>query len=88
MAVREGGFYDPHLNKDYGGPYFQLVRNKLVQLDVRDENNELVAPWKFPEALRPGTVVLLNCSLHCFIMKDKNGERKVHLPSLVCMGMI
>ncbi|KAG6907172.1 hypothetical protein DXG01_010258 [Tephrocybe rancida] len=78
--VRSGAFYDPHLNPDFGGSYFNLVNNKLVQLDVRGLENELIAPWMFADALKPGTLVLVNCSLHCYIMKDmKEGiPRKVY----------
>lgn len=75
--VEKGAFYDPALNADYGGPYFQHIHNKLVQLDVRDVHNELIAPWEFHRALRPGTLILANCTLHCFIMNDGGSERKV-----------
>ncbi|KAG6877068.1 hypothetical protein C0992_010962 [Termitomyces sp. T32_za158] len=77
-VVHTGGFYDPRLNEDYRGPYFNLVHNKLVQLDVRDEENELVAPWQFYDRLKPGTLVLLMCSLHCFVLKDRTPIRKIY----------
>lgn len=75
--VKLGAFYDPALSPDFGGSYFDLAHNKLVQLDVRDEDNNLVPAWKFYEVLRPGTLILANVSLHCFIMKERNGHRKV-----------
>lgn len=75
--IKLGGFYDPALNSDFGGSFFDLTHNKLAQLDVRDENNELIPPWKFYDALRPGTLILANVSLHCFVMKEKNTHRKV-----------
>ncbi|KAG6875030.1 hypothetical protein C0992_005496 [Termitomyces sp. T32_za158] len=77
-VVRPGDFYDPRLNDDYKGPYFNLVQNKLVQLDVRDGDNELVAPWLFYDRLKPGTLVLLMCSLHCFVLKDRTPIRKIY----------
>ncbi|KAG6826753.1 hypothetical protein H0H92_014578 [Tricholoma furcatifolium] len=78
-AVVEGGFYDPRLNADFRGDYFNLVNNKLVQLDVLDQDNRLVAPWKFYDTLKPGTLILANCSLHCFIMRNgKSDSRKIY----------
>jgi hypothetical protein len=66
---------------DYSGAYFNHIKAKLVQLDVCDVQNNLIAPWKFYEALRPGTLVLVLASLHCFSMMDDSGkerrERKV-----------
>ncbi|KAG6808878.1 hypothetical protein H0H92_002487 [Tricholoma furcatifolium] len=73
-AVVKGGFYDPRLNADFRGAYFNLVRNKLVQLDVFDCDNKLVAPWKYFDALKPGTLILANCSLHCFFVRNGKGE--------------
>lgn len=79
--IKIGAFYEPAVLPDYGGSYFNHVKSKLVQLDVRDKNNQLIPPWKFYEALRPGTLVLCLVSLHCFIMSDEGGkvqkERKV-----------
>lgn len=75
--VKVGAFYDPALAPDFGGSFFDLNHNKLVQLDIRDEDNELVPAWKFYEVLRPGTLILANVSLHCFVMKAGAGHRKV-----------
>ncbi|KAJ7031315.1 hypothetical protein C8F04DRAFT_1262923 [Mycena alexandri] len=80
--IKIGAFYEPAVLPDYGGSYFNHVKSKLVQLDVRDKNNQLIPPWKFYEALRPGTLVLCLVSLHCFIMSDEGGkvqkERKIY----------
>jgi hypothetical protein len=62
---------------DYGEPYFNHTISKLVQLDITDEDNQLVPPWKMYDALRPGTLVLANCSLHCFLMTDTKVQQKV-----------
>jgi hypothetical protein len=79
--IRLGAHYEPSLLCDYGGPYFNHVKAKLVQLDVRDVANNLIPPWKFYDALKPGTLVLALVSLHCFVMTDDGGkerkERKV-----------
>lgn len=75
--VAHGAFYDPRLNKDFGGDFFNLVQNKLVQLDVVDTDGNLIPPWEFYDALKPGTLVLLCASLHCYVMRDKGGVRKV-----------
>ncbi|KAJ6448506.1 hypothetical protein C8R47DRAFT_1228433 [Mycena vitilis] len=80
--IRLGAHYEPTLLPDYGGPYFNHVKSKLVQLDVRDINNDLIPPWKFYDALKPGTLVLALVSLHCFVMTDTSGkerkERKIY----------
>lgn len=79
--IKLGAFYEPSVLQDYGGSYFNHTKAKLVQLDVRDIKNELIPPWEFYEALRPGTLVLCLVSLHCFSMTDDGGkerkERKV-----------
>ncbi|KAJ7154986.1 hypothetical protein C8R43DRAFT_1126376 [Mycena crocata] len=80
--IKLGAHYDPALLPDYGGDYFNHIKAKLVQLDVRDVNNKLIAPWNFYDALRPGTLVLILASLHCFLMTDENSkdkkERKIY----------
>ncbi|KAJ7041588.1 hypothetical protein C8F04DRAFT_1252905 [Mycena alexandri] len=80
--VKLGAYYDPSVLPDYGGSYFNHSKARLVQLDVRDVKNNLIPPWKFYEALRPGTLVLCLVSLHCFTMSDDSGkdrkERKVY----------
>lgn len=63
------------MNSDYGGPYFRHVVNKLVQLDVRGIDGNLIPPWELYKALRPGTLILANCSLHCFVMKAGASDR-------------
>ncbi|KAJ7019077.1 hypothetical protein C8F04DRAFT_976195, partial [Mycena alexandri] len=80
--VKLGAFYEPSVLPDYGGAYFNHQKAKLVQLDVRDVKNELIPPWKFYDALRPGTLVLCLVSLHCFTMSDDGTkgakERKIY----------
>ncbi|KAJ7759479.1 hypothetical protein B0H14DRAFT_2634424 [Mycena olivaceomarginata] len=72
--IKLGAFYDPRLLSDYGGPYFNHVKSKLVQLDVRDGTatggDALIPAWKFYERLKPGTLVLVQASLHIFVMAD------------------
>ncbi|KAJ6560616.1 hypothetical protein DFH09DRAFT_1364770 [Mycena vulgaris] len=74
--IKLGAHYEPSLLPDYGGPYFNHVKAKLVQLDVRDKNNQLIPPWKFYDALKPGTLVLVMATLHCFLMQDDSGKEK------------
>ncbi|KAJ7455972.1 hypothetical protein B0H11DRAFT_2244316 [Mycena galericulata] len=77
--IKLGAYYDPRLLEDYGGAYFNHVKSKLVQLDVRDGteggNNALVPPWEFYARLKLGTLVLINASLHIFIMNDTDSKR-------------
>lgn len=74
-----GATYDPNLLPDHKGSYFQHPKAKLIQLDYRDINKKLIAPWKTYEALKPGTVVLVDAVVNCWkiqIGKDKDKFRK------------
>ncbi|KAJ7131261.1 hypothetical protein C8R44DRAFT_613104, partial [Mycena epipterygia] len=77
-AIKLGAVYDTCLISDYGGPYFALRKNGVVQLDVRDGtpggNNALILPWDFYERLKPGTLVLVSVSLRIFIMNDTDAK--------------
>ncbi|KAK6996434.1 hypothetical protein R3P38DRAFT_2799750 [Favolaschia claudopus] len=80
--IRLGAYYDPRLLCDYGGDYFRQVKAMLVQLDVRDatargpadSEDPLVPPWDFYDRLRPGTLVLVDASLHIFVMNDTDSK--------------
>ncbi|KAJ7720692.1 hypothetical protein B0H16DRAFT_1432279 [Mycena metata] len=72
--IKLGAHYEPSLLCDYGGSYFNHVKAKLVQLNIRDINKELIPPWKIYQELKPGTLVLALCSLHCFNMPDTFGK--------------
>ncbi|KAJ6576492.1 hypothetical protein DFH09DRAFT_804372, partial [Mycena vulgaris] len=80
--VKIGAFYEPSLLPDFGGDYFDLVKSKLVQHDIRDTEANLIPPWKMYEALRPGTLVLVLVTLRCFSMSDDGGkdrrQRKIY----------
>ncbi|KAJ6460670.1 hypothetical protein C8R47DRAFT_915875, partial [Mycena vitilis] len=80
--IKLGAFYEPALLSDFGGDYFNLIKNKLVQHDIRDIRGALVPPWKIYEELRPGTLVLVLVSLHCFKMGDESNkdgrERRIY----------
>ena len=67
-VVEGGALYSPSLLPDYRGPYFKHINSKLVQLDVRDQNNELIAPWDMYDKVNVGAIVLAICSLHVYIM--------------------
>ncbi|KAJ7802843.1 hypothetical protein B0H13DRAFT_1931667 [Mycena leptocephala] len=80
--IKLGAHYEPSLLCDYGGAYFNHSKAKLVQLDVRDAKNNLIPPWKFYDALKPGTLILAMCSLHCYTMAEdrqkKTKDRKIY----------
>ncbi|KAJ7136460.1 hypothetical protein C8R43DRAFT_842870, partial [Mycena crocata] len=80
--IKLGAHYDPNLLEDFGGELFNLRKAKLVQHDMRDPENKLIAPWDVYKALRPGTLVLALVSLHCYNMLDNFGKepkkRKVY----------
>ncbi|KAJ7459324.1 hypothetical protein FB451DRAFT_1046152 [Mycena latifolia] len=77
--IKLGAHYEPSLLPDYGGSFFNHVKSKLVQHDVRDKNNVLIPPWRYYEELKPGTFVLVLATLHCYNMVDDNGKvRKIY----------
>ena len=77
-AIELGSFYDPDLLPDHRGDYFKHVHAKLVQLDIRDENDTLIPPWDMYDNLRPGTVVLIDASLVCWhIFAKGRGDKLV-----------
>ncbi len=81
--VAVGSFYDPNLLPDHRGDYFKHVNAKLVQLDIRNEENNLIPPWDMYDKLRPGTIVLVDASLVCWHIFTKGRgdhlDRKVRI---------
>jgi hypothetical protein len=55
--VTTSTFYEPSVLSDYGGEVFQHSESKLRQLDIRDVDNELIAPQNWYDQLRRGTLV-------------------------------
>ncbi|KAJ7070379.1 hypothetical protein B0H15DRAFT_807099 [Mycena belliarum] len=73
--IKLGAFYDPRVLEDYGGPYFEHLNAKLLQLDIRDAENKLIPPWRQYAALRPGSLVLALVTIHIFTFKDPGFDR-------------
>ncbi|KAJ7748833.1 hypothetical protein DFH07DRAFT_962037 [Mycena maculata] len=72
--IKVGAFYDPKVLEDYGGPYFEHINSKLVQLDIRGPNNKLIPPWKQYKALRPGSIVIALVTIHIYTFKDHGSD--------------
>ncbi|KAL6304627.1 hypothetical protein BKA93DRAFT_825530 [Sparassis latifolia] len=70
--IRIGANYDPHLLPNYGGDLFDHQKARLHQHDFRGIDDMLIPPWDWFTALRRGTLVLLNVSLHCWIYPPTN----------------
>ncbi|KAG6905937.1 hypothetical protein DXG01_016782 [Tephrocybe rancida] len=62
-----GALLDPNCLPDNRGPYFRHQQAKLVQHDIRDKKNKLIPSWKIYEGLAHGTLVVLECTLHCWM---------------------
>ncbi|RXW17502.1 hypothetical protein EST38_g8345 [Candolleomyces aberdarensis] len=73
-----GKRYPPELQVDYGGPCCQLKHNKLIQHNVRDIDGNLIPPWKYHVDLRPGTIVLIEATIHCYNMTQGKRDRKYY----------
>ena len=56
---------------NYGGPCFNHQLAQLKQLHIRGTDGKLVPPWKLYEALKPGTFILADISLHCYVYNKK-----------------
>ncbi|KAF8181773.1 hypothetical protein BJ912DRAFT_1124992 [Pholiota molesta] len=75
-TIALGALYDPNLLPDHRGRYFQHKAAKLVQLDMVDVDDNLIAPWEMADKLREGTVVLIEATLVCWHIAGKgNGDR-------------
>ncbi|KAJ6618088.1 hypothetical protein B0H10DRAFT_1276479 [Mycena sp. CBHHK59/15] len=73
--IKLGAFYDPRLLEDFGGPpYFRFVNGMLKQLDIRDSQNKLIAPWNNYGALRPGSLILAIISIHMYTFKSEGND--------------
>ena len=72
--VYVGQFFEPAFLPNFSTETCQLVKDKLVQHNIRDINNELISAWKIEEGLRPGTVVLISAVLHVYNIKNERGR--------------
>ncbi|KAJ6447545.1 hypothetical protein C8R45DRAFT_1115834 [Mycena sanguinolenta] len=73
--IKLGAYYDPRLLEDYGGPLFRHANAKLVQLDIRDAANRLIAPWNQYTALRPGSFILASVTFHVYTFEAEGNDR-------------
>jgi hypothetical protein len=80
------------ITPDHRGPFFKQVHAKLVQHDIRHINTNLIR--ELYDKLRPGTLVLVNITLYCWIIvdndtkKDKNVCCVVLCPTLLLTTFI
>ncbi|KAG2151979.1 hypothetical protein BD769DRAFT_1658426 [Suillus cothurnatus] len=70
-AMTTNTFYDPTVLPDYGGDLYHHVNARLRQLDIRDVNNDLIAPQDWYSSLRRGTLVMIRATLHAFNWKER-----------------
>jgi hypothetical protein len=70
-VISTNTFYDPTTLPDYGGDLFQHVNAKLRQLDIRNVENDLIAPQDWYSSLRRGTLVMVRATLHAFNWKER-----------------
>ncbi|KAF7340752.1 hypothetical protein MSAN_02103600 [Mycena sanguinolenta] len=74
--IKLGAHYDPRLLPDYSGyPYFQLSKAKLKQLDIRNAQNKLIAPWDNYSELRPGSLILAVVTINIYTFKSDGNDR-------------
>ena len=54
---------------------FDHQEARLKQLDIRDKEKKHIPPWKLYDALKPGTIILTDISLHCYIYPKKTPQQ-------------
>ena len=62
---------------DHRGSLFQHKHSKLIQLKTYDINFNLIPTYRLSQTLKPGTVIMANCTLHCYITTGQFKSRKV-----------
>ncbi|KAJ7893964.1 hypothetical protein B0H14DRAFT_3854465 [Mycena olivaceomarginata] len=72
--IKLGAFYDPRLRGLRRPPYFWLIDGMLKQLDIRDAQNKLIAPWNNYIALCPGSLILAIISIHMYTFKSEGND--------------
>ncbi|THU87497.1 hypothetical protein K435DRAFT_804280 [Dendrothele bispora CBS 962.96] len=80
-----GATYDPRLQHDYGGIFFNQNHARLVQPDFRDVTQKLICPWDFYDKLRPGTLVLANIDIVVYVVGNKK-PKPYQVPKPVPFG--
>jgi hypothetical protein len=83
-VIEAGALYHPDLLPDHHGDLFQHKHAKLVQQDIKDANETLVAPWQMQEKLCPGTIVVVDATLVCWHIAGKGLARARKVGVIVC----
>ena len=71
--VTLGGLYEPSLQEDYGSKIFAHDKARLKAHPFYDKYNRVMKPWTLPISLRAGTLIVFECTFHCY----RYGKRKV-----------
>ncbi|KAJ7240097.1 hypothetical protein C8J57DRAFT_1527826 [Mycena rebaudengoi] len=64
---RIGDTYDPNLLPDHRGPYFNHKDAKLIQRDIRDHDDTLIAPHELYSRLTEGTLFTALVSFETYV---------------------
>ena len=75
--IKPNVFYEPQVLPDHRGDFFQLQNWKLHQQEIYNLDGNLIPPWQWYSALRPGTMVLAMATIHCYNFIGGTGSRKV-----------
>lgn len=73
-ATYVGALYNPQLQPDFGGLYFDLHDDRLLQLDIRDVKGDLITPQQMYDKLRPGTLLLYCINLHVYNIQNRGQD--------------
>ncbi|KAF8170545.1 hypothetical protein K438DRAFT_1982692 [Mycena galopus ATCC 62051] len=66
-----GDLYDPNLFPEHRGDWFRHSSNvKIVQRDIRDEDDKLIAPFELREKLTEGTLFCATLSLKTYVWPE------------------
>lgn len=71
---KTGAWYDPNIQPDFGGSFFDIHNDKLKQQEIYDPDGDLIHPRDMYNVLRPGTLIEYICHLHVFNIVNRNSK--------------
>ena len=75
-ALKVGRYYDPTLLPNYQPELFDLDKDKLVQHNIVDEEDQIIPCWLLYDRLYPGTLLLYKVTLHGWNIRIRDGKFK------------
>lgn len=75
---------------DHRGDYFQHEHARFIQLEIKGTDENLIQLWELYDKLRVGTVILVETTLVCYHIPERDGvnggDRKLVYTSLMLLN--